>query len=808
DIDSRTWETYPRTEPTIPYYIGEWDVELKPKGKTVGGVQDQQMYRFVTVYGVTSRNDADDANIPATYYNLYNGFNTIDSETKYQLNEVFNPWDLNTAVHKTTRSWVEWTTASNWVGNVMTFKTTRKPVIVVPNSQWNQYGVNSERVIDVNGSAGMTGMLYRSYSWFGGEYSISSNADGTATITIDQSASSTTFHGNVSGHIFKILYSTLPDVTGSQVKTVNTPVATSTINATSVTVASRTLSDSWTDNIGVGHTFKVTFPSFTVYGDPSAGTGNWTQTWTLRKMWNETDFKVFLGETYISTIPNLIDPINVTMPEVDFKIAAYLDGGSVETGRVTFLFDIDTLEKSVTAPTNASVISPLDKETTHVVYLNHTLDITITVTNMNITNVPLGQTPTSTNSTLSVTFDSTMQADYNDKLMGRYEWAVVGRDAASVDSAGAALVTAAFKEKQVEIGMAGADMYDPEVANQMPWVMSKMTAGDEWVNYLKTGAGTDPGNYRAYLRDDWCRAGTTSGDEWPVASSNMIGVGGPLANLLSYYANDFTSAIFGLSDFTNYTAWKNKIAPVTCWNHTQGYTDTNTVGYAVVSTYLDLNGTVVFLVWGNWGRDTFYVSRYFLEHLVYQLQEAPSGITSVVVKINYESAGEGYKPTSFSIVECLGTISERLWLHVSQSQFFWEGTAYSTTGAIVTTPTLQSGTTYRIEAQEIFWYDYGNSLEADAMYYTTATAGWNWENHFPAPGGHSFLQMNGADVNWGPFSNGDTVHTYSIQYVGQGTPVTFQIVDWMDQNYTNNNCHLPIFIYIETGEHKGGIHDP
>jgi hypothetical protein len=242
--------------------------------------------------------------------------------------------------------------------------------------------------------------------------------------------------------------------------------------------------------------------------------------------------------------------------------------------------------------------------------------------------------------------------------MGRYEWAVVGRDAASVDSAGAALVTAAFKNKQVEIGIAGADMMDSEEANQMPWVMSKMSDGDAWANYYKSGT-----DYRTFLRDDWCKQGTISGDEWPIASSNMIGVGGPLANLLAYYGNDFTDAFFGLSDFTDYSSWENKLVPKPCWDHTSGYSDTKVTGYATVTTYKDINGTVLFLVWGNWGRDTFYVCRWFHEHLVYQLQEAPSGITSVIVRINYQSTDEGYKPTSYSIVECLGTISERLWRH-------------------------------------------------------------------------------------------------------------------------------------------------
>jgi hypothetical protein len=132
---------------------------------------------------------------------------------------------------------------------------------------------------------------------------------------------------------------------------------------------------------------------------------------------------------------------------------------------------------------------------------------------------------------------------------------------------------------------------------------------------------------------------------------------------------------------------------------------------------------------------------------------------------------------------------------------FWQGTAYSATGAPVTTPTLQSGTLYRIAVSSGFYYNTSAiRFAADAQFYTTNTTdGWNWANHFPAPNGHSFLQINGADVNWGPFSNGDTGHTYTITYIGQGSPLTFQIVDWMDQNYTNNECHINIQIQTMTG---------
>jgi hypothetical protein len=54
--------------------------------------------------------------------------------------------------------------------------------------------------------------------------------------------------------------------------------------------------------------------------------------------------------------------------------------------------------------------------------------------------------------------------------------------------------------------------------------------------------------------------------------------------------------------------------------------------------------------------------------MVYQLQSAPRGITSEIIKINYQSTGEGYKPTGFSVVECLGTISERQWISGSMTK--------------------------------------------------------------------------------------------------------------------------------------------
>ncbi|MHA1833862.1 MAG: hypothetical protein ACTSV7_07715 [Candidatus Baldrarchaeia archaeon] len=142
------------------------------------------------------------------------------------------------------------------------------------------------------------------------------------------------------------------------------------------------------------------------------------------------------------------------------------------------------------------------------------------------------------------------------------------------------------------------------------------------------------------------------------------------------------------------------------------------------------------------------------------------------------------------LVMLLGTVST-----VRATYLIWQGEV-SSSGDPVLSPILEDGKEYYIVVSEMFWYDYPSWLGADAQYYTTDSSdAWNWGNHFPAPGGHSFLQINGEDVDWGPFSNGDTGHTYSIFYNGTGAAITFKIVDWIDGNYNNNECHLSIKIY-------------
>jgi hypothetical protein len=256
---------------------------------------------------------------------------------------------------------------------------------------------------------------------------------------------------------------------------------------------------------------------------------------------------------------------------------------------------------------------------------------------------------------------------YSEGQMGRYEWVTVGRDANSIDSAGAALVAEAYDSlKEVQIGIAGTDMFGDTYDVQIPSVMSRFTSGTSVANYKDAPFVGNEVGFRAALINDWCTY-------WPVTSSNLISVGGPLANLLSYYSNDFTDALFGLSQFSG-AAFSNRITGIPCWNrawdinggvyNTYSSADDSRFGYAVVSTYIDLNATEVIDVYGHFARDTYYAAQWLhgdLNRGIYpglqELQRMPSGITSLILKIDYTDP----KHPTFSIPELLGTKSEMLW---------------------------------------------------------------------------------------------------------------------------------------------------
>jgi hypothetical protein len=85
-------------EPKVPYVFAEWDFDLDydhPENST-------QQFRCVSVYGLTDYNNAIDPDMPD-----FLGEYRIDAEVTYQLNEIFNPWDLKDAAHKDTFRWAQ-----------------------------------------------------------------------------------------------------------------------------------------------------------------------------------------------------------------------------------------------------------------------------------------------------------------------------------------------------------------------------------------------------------------------------------------------------------------------------------------------------------------------------------------------------------------------------------------------------------------------------------------------------------------------------------------------------------------------------
>jgi len=294
---------------------------------------------------------------------------------------------------------------------------------------------------------------------------------------------------------------------------------------------------------------------------------------------------------------------------------------------------------------------------------------------------------------------------------GAYEWITVGRQSDVVDSAAAAMVSegilvrsAVLLEAPVVVLWSAFDIRDPSHPT-VPHLFKQFNLGDPNI----TGYHYDhPADNRSALKDDWS---TTV----PIASSNIIGVGGPNVNLLTQYFNEFTPAIFrgtffGANDLLLVSSWdaagslgeRPPIRTVRGPNTIEGSynigvaTNTN-LGWAVVETYKDLNGTVGLLIWGATGNDTFWAATAFMNGLfgidnekpgieilkqiredvdnngpdsddpitevqidsLYNLVSLPGGELSVVMLIDYSNVSpSGDIHPRIIITEELGTISE------------------------------------------------------------------------------------------------------------------------------------------------------
>jgi hypothetical protein len=260
---------------------------------------------------------------------------------------------------------------------------------------------------------------------------------------------------------------------------------------------------------------------------------------------------------------------------------------------------------------------------------------------------------------------------------GAYEWIVVGRDSNPVDSIGAAMVSEAFDSlKHIPVEWAGFDLKnEAPPCDTVPYLLYKFggTRGPLTDVPLRVGYyypwDTVPKLARTALRNDWSST-------VPITTSNIISIGGSWANVVTEYFSEFTPVVGGAPVGI---AWKGGFIPVSCWNHAwkADQSETLTGGYAVISTYKDINGTVGFLVYGWNGEDTYWASTALYEGgiviynavlgvpigvpLIKYLQGINDGVTAIIIKFDYTKTGPystDIHPAG-QIIEMLGTISEK-----------------------------------------------------------------------------------------------------------------------------------------------------
>jgi hypothetical protein len=248
------------------------------------------------------------------------------------------------------------------------------------------------------------------------------------------------------------------------------------------------------------------------------------------------------------------------------------------------------------------------------------------------------------------------------------------------------MISAAWQEwKHKEVWLSGLDMKETEYGPTVPWVMAIMDGDGSMKCDYKYNASM--GDNRLAFRDDWSTPWDWDGEEiypYAISSSNIIVVGGPFANQAAMYFNDFTDAMIG-------TGYGEGFYAPGCWARTSqpsinqprstvhddlwydSTTIDDTIGHAIVSTYLDLNGTVGFIVYGWTGEDTYYASYAIRGGLLYWLQELQDGVTTLVLEFEYDVGdGTGPHPVVTHIAESLGTITECTGLGTNFKDAEWE----------------------------------------------------------------------------------------------------------------------------------------
>ena len=678
-------DTYTGTEPfRSPLIVGEWDFVLADHehvetGENTGiNVTANVQFRGVSVYGVTDWHDASDAN------------KVIDREAQYQLDEVFNPWDLNDVVEKQEYRWLFKETIDAETNQIQLTSGLGDDLYyaVMPSEYeslgadeptWTTYFLRetggtypaeSEWVNELE-----DGVAAHSKNW---ALKLNSTADQESvkvTPTVGTPTESAPLTLKLKDLVdFGFWYKYISGTYGPsvQIKVYNSSEGGEAGHQWANIMAQ------WQNPVVTAGWHHYTLNNITSYVPGGyvdtpfiANTNNGSGS-----TWHSYEYLTNLyGDYYVGSIcvtgPTTPDVQAATLAYVDDLSVAYLQRPSGIRYERVYNMEEDKLipcdwdaycTSAERVLVDGTLIARYDYQDLDPIYA--TTGVHRPYYTINFLNGTLEFSKWS--STLSKyipwnLYGSEVKVLYStieENEQGRYEWVIVGRDAHSADSIGASLVSAAFKNKDIEIGNAGMDMMFQEWSlSSIPYVMNCFgTTPGARADYKDDDS--TPGD-RTAIRDDWCNT-------WPITSSNMIGVGGPLANMFSFYFNDFTEAFWGINctlygeTYTPYATWQDKIVSLTCWNKT-AYGASADTGYAVIATYKDINGTVGFVIWGISARDTFYASKFFHDEIIYELQEAPRGVTSIILKIDYTDPSH----PDWSIPEVLGKISETEWIHNS-----------------------------------------------------------------------------------------------------------------------------------------------
>jgi hypothetical protein len=674
-------------EPKTPYVIGEWCFDLED-------VAHKRQFRAVTVYGLTDRHDGDDDDAGAETWS--NDANVIDCEVQYYLNETFNPFDLYDAVHKQESRWLYYDDSLDAATSYITLTAGLDDDIYQPNGY-------TDRV------------LTASQTWTGYNYTTTSDS------TFDWVNN---YEDGVTSHSKNWMAYLNASTSSDEAMLKITPTGYGVNITGALTFGNITDFSFWyyiiPPEITAGHTgphiefelYNSTGSGYIVLGayqnsDLYARSGTQTQTW---KHYTLNTVGEFLGggnyrnadhAFYIRWVPDgqgvaLTDDHGVQIET--YEGTSYLHSwewfqerlGSFYVGSVgisqqyngsCYVDDLDishlnkasgiryervyNMEEDKLIPSdwdaycsfaervliNGTLIERLDHanltayesyymidfETGNITFYHWSLALDYHAWNLGIG-----------------THVKVLYSTIEENEKGRYEWMVLGKDARTIDSAAAAYVSEAFDStKDIRVEMMGMDIREFNYGPNSPYVMSGPGTATR-ANYIDSLG-------RPHLKDDWC---TT----WPVASSNMIFMAGPRANLGTEYMNEFLNVFFARSEYVvNNTGQSNTIMGLSCWNR-NNYTS----GYGVISVYKDLNGTVGLVFWGYDADDYYYTCKWFWSYpdgitcpddtVVYSgieyLQHENRGVTDIILEITYPTLDPTH-PTVEVSSERLGTISEK-----------------------------------------------------------------------------------------------------------------------------------------------------